>query len=248
MKNKLIKILSILSIVIVLASSFVISASAAEDYSDYLGYWTLLEDPNLPPSDVDVQIDGFEFVNMINGVDGIITQINITPGDGNRTFIFSGKGDYSYLAYGELRQAWFCSRTINVITCNAALANFLDLYAVKRDVNNSDDYNKGYDAGYNSGYDYGYTQGLLQGQGSGYQDGYNTGYDVGYDDGVSATDSQNLGKNLLGNTLNAPMIALNQFVLYDPPGDLPPITLGSVLGGVISLSLFIAFLKIFAGG
>lgn len=117
---------------------------------------------------------------------------------------------------------------------------------------------EGYDQGFNAGleengslaYANGYTAGYIDGESAGTQLGYNEGYDTGYNVGLNASGSANLGQNLLGDTLNAPMNALNQFVLYDPDGtgSMPPLTLGLVVGGVITLTLFIAFLKIFAGG
>lgn len=101
---------------------------------------------------------------------------------------------------------------------------------------------------YNQGYRAGYTDGKDEGITLGYNDGYQSGYDIGYDDGVDATESSAFGKNLLADTLNAPMNALNQFVLYESTDGYYTITLGSVVGGVIAFSLFIAFLKLFAGG
>lgn len=92
-----------------------------------------------------------------------------------------------------------------------------------------------FDDGYSSGYDAGYSAGV------------DAGYSSGYDDGRTATDSENLGANLLGDTLSAPMKALNQFTLYESSSGFT-VTLGLVVGGAISLTLFIAFLKIFAGG
>ena len=68
---------------------------------------------------------------------------------------------------------------------------------------------------------------------------------------IESTDSANLGQNLIGDTLSAPMDGLNDFVLYDsdgPDGDAKPITLGLIVGGAIALTLFMAFLKLFAGG
>lgn len=76
---------------------------------------------------------------------------------------------------------------------------------------------------------------------------YQSGYNEGLSDGRASTDSANLGENLLGDTLSAPMDALNSFTLYESSSGFK-VTLGLVVGGAISLTLFIAFLKIFAGG
>jgi hypothetical protein len=118
---------------------------------------------------------------------------------------------------------------------------------------------------YNSSVEYYYTWDILLGNYFNYdevfQDGFNAGvnsseakdkyyqdgYDVGFSDGVNASGSQNLGHNLLGDTLSAPMRALNQFTLYKSSSGFE-VTLGGVVGAAISLTLFIAFLKIFAGG
>lgn len=92
---------------------------------------------------------------------------------------------------------------------------------------------------YAEGYKYGYELGLNQ--------GYNQGYDDGFDDGNTAGTSASFGKNLLGDTLAVPINALNGFVLFTAPNG-TNVTLGGVVGAVIGLSLFIMFLKIFAGG
>lgn len=99
-----------------------------------------------------------------------------------------------------------------------------------------------------------YNDGLKQG----YKDGYATGtnasqeeaFNMGYRQGLEESDSGKLGYNLLGITFSAPINALNQFVLFETHiGDTPiPVTLGGVVGALIAFSLFIAFLKIFAGG
>lgn len=73
------------------------------------------------------------------------------------------------------------------------------------------------------------------------------GYDQGFIDGENASGSESLGQNLLGDTLSAPMRALNNFTLYRSSSGFE-VTLGGVVGAAISLTLFIAFLKIFAGG
>lgn len=71
-------------------------------------------------------------------------------------------------------------------------------------------------------------------------------YNSGVSAGLSSNASANFGENLIGSTLNAPIEALNGFVLTSTPyGD---ITLGAVVGSLIALSIFIAFLKFFAGG
>lgn len=103
---------------------------------------------------------------------------------------------------------------------------------------------EGYDQGYAEGYQSGYSSGTSS---SAITQARQEGYNEGYAAGRNSTDSENLGQNLLGDTLSAPMDALNDFTLYESSSGFE-VTLGLVLGGVISLTLFIAFLKIFAGG
>ncbi len=106
-------------------------------------------------------------------------------------------------------------------------------------------YQSGYLAGLEAGKEFSGDQYDL-GLSVGYDNGYSFGYNDGYSDGRNSTDSENFGQNLLGDTLSAPMRALNQFVIYQN-GNVT-ISLGLVLGAVISLTLFLAFLKMFAGG
>lgn len=100
--------------------------------------------------------------------------------------------------------------------------------------------------GENVAYDEGYQQGYVDGAEANYEEVYQLGYDAG----VNATDSSKFGHNLLGETLGAPIKALNNFTLYEYTmlNNTYQITLGHVVGGVIALTLFIAFLKVFAGG
>lgn len=98
-----------------------------------------------------------------------------------------------------------------------------------------------------------------------YQKGFNDGvcsesaqeywfdviYELAYTDGYLAGvgdftgDADVFGDNILGRTLSAPMRALNSFVLYESASGFQ-VTLGGVLGTCICVSLFLAFIKIFA--
>lgn len=115
----------------------------------------------------------------------------------------------------------------------------------------SGSYEDGYQAGLNVGYQYGYNDGYIAGDDagteSGYNSGYSDGYDVGFLDGLNSTDSGNLGQNLIGSTLSAPFRALDNFILFTTPGGVD-ISLGFIFGGIIALIIFLAFLKMFAGG
>lgn len=108
-------------------------------------------------------------------------------------------------------------------------------------------YNQGFEVGKQQGYSEGYRAGSQAGSESNYNTGYNAGYSEGYTDGRNSTDSENLGHNLLGDTLNVPFKALNGFTLYKSSSGFA-VTLGLVVGGAICMTLFIAFLKMFAGG
>lgn len=104
----------------------------------------------------------------------------------------------------------------------------------------------GYDSGYSIGYDEGYYAGQVVGSGL----DYDAIYQRGYDEAIKEIDSGEFGQNLIGNTLMAPLNALNSFVLYEVVvgGVELQVTLGSILFGLIGVILFVCFLKMFAGG
>ena len=76
-----------------------------------------------------------------------------------------------------------------------------------------------------------------------YQDAYNQGYSTGYNTGYE----EGFAQDILGSTLTAPFKALNSVVLWVSPSGFT-ITLFGIFGAVVSLLVFIAFLKMFAGG
>lgn len=84
---------------------------------------------------------------------------------------------------------------------------------------------------FNDGIDTGYAQGLVVGD----EQGYNRG------------TSENFGQNILGDTFNAPLNALNQWVLFETPGGIE-VTMGGLFTAVIALAVLVIFLKMFAGG
>lgn len=128
-------------------------------------------------------------------------------------------------------------------TFNGKLGDLFNLFGSPR-VTDYNSFNQGYsvgeDAGYAAGEEYGYSQGLLNSD-------YSEAYNKGYADAESDIDSGDWGVNLLGDTLSAPIKALNNFIIVTTPSGYN-ITLGLVVGCVIALTLFIAFLKLFAGG
>lgn len=110
-------------------------------------------------------------------------------------------------------------------------------------LNNSQDVTESFE------YERGYLLGMQQGIDS--EDAkkkwYQSGYDEGLEDGINSSGSSSLGQNLIGDTLSAPFRALNGFTLFEAPNG-TTITLGIVFGGMLGFVLFIAFLKLFAGG
>lgn len=91
-----------------------------------------------------------------------------------------------------------------------------------------------------------YEQGLEDGDGD-YYVGYDDGFQIGYNEAVRQIDSGEYGDMLLGNTFAAPIKALDQVVIAKLP-DGTEITILGVLSAAVSLSLFMIFLKKFAGG
>jgi hypothetical protein len=84
-----------------------------------------------------------------------------------------------------------------------------------------------------------------------FQDGYNQGYEVGkiegYNLGYNTGVSSGFGNNLIGETLAAPVRALDSFVLYETSSGFS-ITLWGVFSTVLAVALTIWFIKMFAGG
>ena len=77
-----------------------------------------------------------------------------------------------------------------------------------------------------------------------YFSGYDYGYSVGLEHGLTSSGSGSFGQNLLGDTLSAPMKALNNFTLFVAPNG-SSVTLGGIIGAVIGLSLLLVFLSFF---
>lgn len=106
----------------------------------------------------------------------------------------------------------------------------------------------GYQRGYNEGYNIGYNEGLEQGRS---ETDYDTVYDEGYYDAVREIESGDFGRNFLSGIFTAPLDAMRDFVLVSwvtQDGTTISINLISILSAVVGLSLFIWFLKTFAGG
>lgn len=132
----------------------------------------------------------------------------------------SGRDDYYWAPYAKY---------ITLVSLPAD-SQFIAYLQANMSISKGATFSEGYDSGYTAGYDKGKAE----------------GYDEGFDAGVGATESESFGKNLLGTTLNAPIDALNQFVLFESDGK--AVTLGGVVGAMLALSIFVLFLKMFAGG
>lgn len=117
----------------------------------------------------------------------------------------------------------------------------------------NESYNLGYDDGYRVGFGAGYDEGYDDGYDQGYDEGLgdNTAYQSGYDAAVRDIDSGEFGRNFIGNVLKAPFDALNTFTLVQwttAEGTTITISLAAIISAAIGVSLFIWFLKVFAGG
>lgn len=113
-------------------------------------------------------------------------------------------------------------------------------------------YNLGYNDGYRYGYSNGYAEGYEVGLDEGYSNGVNTdSYQAGYNQALSEIESGDYGRNFIGGILRAPMDMLRNFTLIEwttNTGTEVVINLATLFTAVISVSLFIWFLKLFAGG
>lgn len=122
-------------------------------------------------------------------------------------------------------------------------------------------YQLGYDDGNRFGYQLGYDDGYAEGDSDGYERGYDAGYlegqqsDGAYQNGYNAAlndiDSGDFGRNLLGGGFIAPFDAVMSIKLVSwtlESGTQISITIGTIFSAIVGVSLFIWFLKLFAGG
>lgn len=112
-------------------------------------------------------------------------------------------------------------------------------------------YQDGYDAGLGVGYDRGYSVGYEDGMSAAV--GVDIGtlqrewYDKGYDQAETDLLDGTWASGFLRDIFKVPFAGLNGFVLYEAPNGVQ-VTLGGILGAIISVSLLVMFLKFFAGG
>lgn len=150
-----------------------------------------------------------------------------------------------YSAYSEVNELVSPGASIQMFYDPLSLSgdNVGALYGLfgNSTVTNYPSFIAGRQVGNEAGYNVGYRAGLQVALDN------NEAYQQGYNDASQDIDSGEWGVNLLGETLSAPIRALNQFILVTTPSGFN-ITLGLVVGCCIALVLFIAFLKMFAGG
>ena len=134
-----------------------------------------------------------------------------------------------------------------------------DIWQTDYDRGYADGYEKGFDDGYDVGYREGnvgggsgggsgggYTEADLEaaradGYEQGYRNGRNAGYDIGYVDGKNSKLADGIfsgvGDFLIGT--------IGGFMAFEL---MPNISIGGIIMFIIGISLFIAFIKFFAGG
>lgn len=230
------RVFAFFALVCVLSSLFSISSSAANEFVIKAGLYYSFKDPVIPSKSLVQDISFSSFGS--DDFESFDIRVGHNSGHPNTLFLHyvdSDNDDYIQAGSNEGRPdgstIWHNDdyRLIYIHYDTVVSSEFYSWFI--------NQYSDG------SGYYDGYSQGFSDGQILGYDSGYNDGYS----DGRSSTDSENLGQNLLGDTLSAPLRALNQFTLYESTSGFK-VTLGLVVGGAISLTLFIAFLKIFTGG
>lgn len=92
-----------------------------------------------------------------------------------------------------------------------------------------------------------YDIGFSAGSDVGYSHGFSDGFSDGKAEGILIGENSGFGQNLLGDTLTAPVKALDSFVLYQSSSGFK-ITLWGVFSTVLAVGLTIWFIKMFAGG
>lgn len=256
MKNK--KLISILLFVIVITTLFVPLFSfntSAEDVHEYVsGDCCYLNNPLtlLNPLEEDGELifnvnfvtlyDDQSYIGMVfakNTTTAFVHEILafIRPDNSYKIVYQQGVGpaEVSDLYYRLIQFTSDVSDPVlNVwLDINAMYVNsdYVDYFYYGSD----DGWNFGFSSGYDAGYEKGYSQSTI--------DSYNEGYAEGYAVGTS----EMFGLNMLGDTLSAPVDALNNFTIYTTSNGFE-VTLWGVLSAVIGAGLFIWFIKMFAGG
>lgn len=139
------------------------------------------------------------------------------------------------------------------VSNNAEIYSFVEFNSLRRitssQYNNA--YNSGYNVGLDEGYDDGYDSGYAVGRDAGYElglnegfdlgesQGFDRGYQLGFDDGVASTSS---GTVDFTSWLGTAVGGFLNFEIF------PGFNMSGILLIIISFSLVMWFLKVFAGG
>ena len=220
------KILAAFLLVVVICSFFTISSSAADTYI-LSGTRLISSNPTLALGDLPA-LDGLMFVNTGSGYMTCSLLSNGQKFLGIALYdpFVSGANTFNGVLVYDRQFGW-ANQDYRLVDFGTGVS--VDQTTYNWWINNSSPVD---DAAYQSGF----LAGFEAGQNSVSDRVYQDGYDAGFSDGLSSSDSANLGHNLLGDTLSAPMKALNSFTLYQSASGFD-VTLGGVVGAAISLTL-----------
>ena len=256
MKNK--KILLIFLVVIVITTlvvpMFSISTYAADDleltyyilYGDFFVFdsplpnaWIGTDPTFFPTAQFDIRFCVLTTEQIYTGIKLVYVDDESIYNNDQVNVYFVDENNNENLVYGGLFGGWDNEgyRMIEFMadSSDAMLFNWLST--------NGKFYKSLFQDGYNQGYEVGKQDGIVIGK----QVGYNQGYVVGKQDGIIIGENSAFGNNLIGDTLAAPVNALNSFVLYETSSGFS-ITLWGVFSTVLAVGLTIWFIKMFAGG
>ena len=224
---------------VVICSSFTISSSAEDTYT-LSGTRLISSNPTLALGNLP-SVSGLMFVNSGSGYMSCSLQSNGQKFLGIALYdsSVSGPNTFDGVTVYDLQFGW-AHQDYRLVNFGTGVS--VDEITYNWWINNSSPVD---DAAYQSGYLAGLDVGLNS---TDKRDQYfQEGYDAGFVDGVHSTSSATLGQSLIGDTLSAPIKALNQFILFTSPSGIN-VSLGMIFGSMIALTLFLAFLKMFAGG
>lgn len=197
-------------------------------------------DADLPIMEVDFLYDDELIFSMLyHAINGVWTFRTMTIGESTYTL-------------GSLSEFSICVASVNNQNVNFANSLALLFFGEAKVVYPKSEYSMAlqvyermYEEGLDIADDY-YEAGLGDGSND-YEQGRLDGFKQGYDEAVAEIDSGEYGENLLGNMFSAPVKALDEVVIAALP-DGTKITIMGALSAGVALSLFLAFLKKFAGG
>ena len=260
MKSKWSKIFCCVMICCVFISLFTISASAAPLSYDTINFsFGLLNNGTIKAfpyksGTINLYKGGVTYVSSLDLNSHVDSLIASGDGSGVKTFdvqvvcynsslivngvSYFGTTDYSFSG-GTYWLDYYDFYSINPgIDSSSSVPYFYEftIYAMDPDVFN--EYGESYLSGFKDGVN------SSESKNKWYPQGFESGYQQGVLDGVNSSQSTSFGQNLLGDTLSAPMKALNNFTLFVAPNG-TSVTLGGIIGALIGLSLLLVFLSFF---